>query len=126
VRVPASALVAVAIVIITVPSLLYVAQLAHRAEAGYTILRLQREVRDLRAEQARLLMRVAALKSPGRIEHIATTQLGMVPPRQRQLAAIPMGPAMARIEPSESRNSVMRTLTSWLGRSEAEARERVP
>jgi cell division protein FtsL len=119
-------LVAAAIIIITVPSLLYVAQLAHRAEAGYTILRLQREVTDLRAEQARLLARVATLKSPSRIEQIATTQLGMVPPRQRQLAAIPGGPAIAQVAPSESRGGVIRTLTSWLGRSEAQARERVP
>ena len=127
VRIPASALAAAAILVITVPSLLYVAQLAHRAEAGYTILRLQREVKDLRAEQARLVMHVAALKSPRRIEHIATTQLGMVPPRQRQLAALPLGPVVvARMEPSESRGSVIRTLKSWLGRSEAEARERVP
>jgi cell division protein FtsL len=125
-RIPATALVATAIVIITVPSLLYVAQLAHRAEAGYTILRLQREVADLRAEHARLLMRVATLKSPRRIEQIATTQLGMVPPGQRQLAAIALRPVVARLEPSDSRGSVIRTLTSWLGRSEAQARERLP
>jgi cell division protein FtsL len=118
--------VAAAIVIITIPALLYVAQRANRAEAGYTILRLQREVKDLRTEQSRLLMQAAALKSPRRIEHIATTRLGMVPPRQRQLAALPIGPAVARLAPSDSRGSVMRALTSWLGRSEAEARERVP
>jgi len=124
--VPASALAAAVIVIITIPALLYVAQGANRAEAGYTILRLQREVKDLRAEQARLLMQTAALRSPRRIEHIATTQLGMVPPRQRQLAAVPVGPTVARLEPSDSGGSVMRAFTSWLGRSEAEARERVP
>jgi cell division protein FtsL len=125
-RIPATAWAAAAIVIITVPALLYVAQLAHRAEAGYTILRLQRDVRELRADQARLLMQVAALKSPRRIEQIATTQLGMVAPGQRQLAAIPVEPAAAPVEPSTARRGVIRTLTAWLGRSEAEARERVP
>lgn len=123
-RVHPTAGVMVMAVLLTLPALLYVAQRAHRAEAGYTILGLQREVQQLRAEQARLLMHASSLKSPQRIEYVATTELGMVPPRQRQLAAITIGPAIARVEPPAPSRGALQTLASWLGRGEAEARER--
>jgi cell division protein FtsL len=112
-------------VLLTLPAVLYVSVRAYRAEAGYTILRLQSDLAHLRAEHARLTLQVAALKSPQRIERIATTELGMAPPRRHQLAAITVGPAIARgTEPAEPRG-VMHTLASWLWRSEAEARERL-
>lgn len=111
-------------VLLTLPALLYVSQQTHRAEAGYAILRLQRELTHLRAENARLLSLTSTLKSPQRIEHYATTELGMVPPRQHQLAAITVGPAIARAEPPPPRRGILRHVAAWLGRSEAQARER--
>lgn len=111
-------------VLLTLPVLLYVSQRAYQAEAGYTILRQQRQLTQLRAEHARLLLQTAALKSPQRIEHYATTELGMAPPRQRQLATITVGPAIAHVEAPAERRGILRTLVAWFGRSEAEARER--
>lgn len=110
--------------ILTVPALLYVSQHTHQAEAGYTILRLQDELTHLRAEHARLSSLASALKSPQRIEHYATTELGMAPPRHHQLAAITAGPAIAGVEVPAERRGVIQHLTAWFGRSEAEARER--
>jgi cell division protein FtsL len=110
-------------VLLTSPLLLYVAQSAQRAEAGYAILRLQARVAQLRAENARLQVRVSAMRSPQRIERYATTELGMAPPRQRQLAAIPVGPAIAHVEVPPPRG-FLRQVASWFGRSEAEAKER--
>jgi cell division protein FtsL len=111
-------------VLLTLPPLFYVAQRAQRFEAGYEIVRLQQEVAQLRAENARLLLQVSALKSPQRIEYYATTELGMVPPHQRQLATITVRPAIAQVELPAERPTVLRQLALWFGRSEAEARER--
>ena len=112
-------------VLLTLPAVLYVSQRAHRAEAGYTILRLQKELEGLRAEHERLSRQEVALKSLQRIERIATTKLKMAPPRLRQLTAITVGPAMAKAVEPPARRGVLRQLSSWFGRSEAEARERV-
>ncbi len=111
-------------VLLTLPALFYVSQRATRAETGYSILRLQRELTALRAENARLHSLASALKSPQRIEGYATTELGMAPPRLQQLAAVTIGPAIARVEPPAERRGFLRLLGDWLGRSEAEARER--
>ncbi|MDR7545305.1 MAG: cell division protein FtsL [Armatimonadota bacterium] len=111
-------------VLLTLPAVLYVSVRAYRAEAGYTILRLQGELAHLRAEHARLTLRVAALESPRRIEYYATTELGMAPPRQRQLATITVGPAIARVVQPVEQPTLWRQLAGWFGRSEAEARER--
>lgn len=110
--------------LLTLPAVLYVSVRADRAEAGYKILALQRDVARLRAEHARLSLQVAALKSPQRIESIASKELGMAPPRQRQLAAITVGPAIARVPAPPEARSPLRVLAEWFGRSEAEARER--
>ncbi|MBI3998858.1 MAG: cell division protein FtsL [Armatimonadetes bacterium] len=111
-------------VALTLPALFYVAQRAHRAETGYTILRLQRELSQLRAENARLLAQVSALKSPQRIERYATTELGMAPPRLPQLAAITVGPAIAQVKVPEGRRGGIRRVMELLHwRSEAEAKE---
>jgi hypothetical protein len=112
-------------VLLTLPALFVVSQRAHRAETGYSILRLQRDLAYLRAENARLLSRATALKSPQRIERYATTELGMVPPRLPQLAAVTVGPAVAATDAPTRRRGTLRLLSDWFGRSEAEAREPV-
>lgn len=111
-------------VLLTMPLLLYVAQRTHRAEAGYSILRLQRDLTMLRAENARLVSISLALKSPQRIEQYAVSELGMVPPRQHQLAAITVGPAVAQVQVPTERRGMSGLLAAWFGRNEAEARER--
>jgi cell division protein FtsL len=111
-------------VLLTLPAVLYVRVWADRTETGYTILGLQSQVTHLSAENARLALRVAALSSPQRIEHYATTKLGMAPPRQRQLATITVGPAIAQVVKPSGQRRFWYQLASWFGRSEAEARER--
>ena len=103
------------------PALLYVHQRTEAAATGYTILRLQRELARLESEHARLQATVSALRSPQRIERIAMTELGMVPPRQRQLAAITTAPAVVA-SPAPPR-SLAERLGAWLGLGEAQARE---
>jgi cell division protein FtsL len=110
-------------VLCTLPALFLVAQRVQRAETGYAILRLQREIAQLRADHARLSAQVSALRAPQRIERIATTELGMVPPRQPQLAAITIGPATARVEVSGAPGTLHRLVRIFTDR-EAEARER--
>ncbi len=111
-------------VLLTLLAAHYVSVRAKGAEAGYAIRSLQSDVARERSENARLSLRVAALRSPQRIEHYATTELEMAPPRQRQLATITVGPAIAQVEAPAASRSVWRTLASWFGGSEAEARER--
>jgi cell division protein FtsL len=111
-------------VLLTLLAANFVSVRARGAEAGYSIRRLESKVARARSEHARLSLRVAALRSPQRIEHYATTELEMAPPRQRQLATITVGPAIAKVEAPAASRSVWRTLASWFGRSEAEARER--
>ncbi|MGQ0549577.1 MAG: hypothetical protein ACT4PY_07930 [Armatimonadota bacterium] len=117
--------VMVVAVFLTLPALFYVAQRAHRAETGYTILRLQRDVAQLRADNARLLSLAATLKSPQRIEHYATHELGMTPPRLPRLAAITIRPAIAHVEVPAERRGALSVIGAWLGRNEAEASEPV-
>ena len=122
-RVHPTAGVMVMAVLLTLPALFFVSQRAHRAETGYSIMRLQRDLGHLRAENARLLSKATALKSPQRIERYATTELGMAPPRLPQLAAITVGPAVAEVAVPSERRGALRLLSEWFGRSEAEARE---
>ncbi len=116
----AAAMVVAALVIM--PALLYVAQRTEAARTGYSILRLQRELARLESENARLAAAVSVLRAPQRIEHIATTELGMVPPRQRQLAAITMAPA-ATVQTPAPGPSLAQRVRAWLGLAQAQAHE---
>jgi len=115
----AAAMVVAALAIL--PALLYVYQRTEAAATGYSILRLQRELAGLESEYARLQATVSASRSPQRIERIATSELGMAPPRQRQLAAITTAPAVAA-SPAPPRSLAQR-LGAWLGFGEAQAHE---
>jgi hypothetical protein len=48
--------------------------------AGYEVARLQREHDRLADERARLVIEVATLRAPGRLEQFARQRLGMAPP----------------------------------------------
>ena len=48
--------------------------------AGYELARLQREHDRLADERARLVIEVATLRAPGRLERFARERLGMAPP----------------------------------------------
>lgn len=116
----AAAMVVAALVIL--PALLYVSQRTEAARTGYTILRLQRELAHLESEQARLAAAVSVLRAPQRIEQIATMEFGMVPPHQRQLAAITMAPAVTAQTPAPARSLAQR-IGAWLGLAQAQAHE---
>lgn len=119
----AAAMVVAALAIL--PALLYVFQRTEAAKTGYTILHLQREFALLQSEHARLHATVSSLRSPQRIERIATSELGMVPPRQHQLAAITMAPAVAAALPPAA-PSLLQRIGAWLGLGEAQAHELGP
>lgn len=117
---PAVRTVAVALLIL-LPALSYVYARTQVARTGYAISQLQRDVAVLEADRDRLTAAAAALKTPDRIERIATAELGMAPPRQQQLASLPVSSAAA--EPVETgRRTVWDYLRSVLG-GEAEAHE---
>jgi len=117
----AAALVVAALAIL--PALLYVFQRTEAAKTGYSILHLQRELARLESEYVRLHATVSTLRSPQRIERIATSELGMVPPRQRQLAAITMAPTIAAEPPPATARSLLQRVGAWLGLGEAQAHE---
>ncbi len=118
---PAVRAVAIAVALM-LPAVLYVYEQTQIARTGYLILRVQGEVDALQAERNRLLAAATALKTPERIEHIATADLGMVPPRQQQLATITLAPAAAARPSRTAGPSVWDRLRAWLG-GEAEAHE---
>jgi len=122
-RSPMAAAMVVAALAIA-PALGYVWQQTEAAKTGYTILRLQRELTALQREHARLHATVSTLRSPQRIERIATSELGMVPPRQRQLAAITIPPAIAAAPQPPAARSWQERVAGWLGWGEAQAHER--
>lgn len=117
-----SAAVAVALLIVT-PAIVLVSLRTHAASTGYEILSLRQEIDALQSDNARLLATATALRSLDRVERIATTQLGMAPPRQKQVAAltIPRLPAASRSVP---KSSLWQLVSGWLGAGEAEARTR--
>lgn len=108
--------------VVFLPAVAYVSQRTEAARSGYTILSLREDVSALREDNARLLAAVTALKSPDRIERIAVHDLGMVAPKQQQLAALtlPLAAVASREIPGPS---VWTRLVTWLGLGEAEARE---
>jgi cell division protein FtsL len=117
---PAMRAVGLALVLL-LPAVSYVYARTQVARTGYEILQLQRDVAVLQAERDRLIARAVALKTPDRIEDIATSTLGMAPPRQQQLATLPLAPAVAN-PVGAGRRTAWDYLRSWFG-GEAEAHE---
>jgi cell division protein FtsL len=113
--------VAVALLVV-LPAAFYVYERAQVARTGYLILQLQQEVNALQTQRDRLEATAAALKTPERIERLATAELGMVPPRQQQMAALTLAPVAAAGPVDLGRRSVWDQLRSWLG-GQAEAHE---
>lgn len=120
-RSPAVRALAVAAIVV-LPAIVYVWGETQAARSGYAILSLRQEVGALQTDNARLLATVTALKSPDRIDRIATGELGMVPPKHQQLAALTLPPAVLATHDVPG-PSVWNALARWLGISEAEARE---
>ncbi len=120
-RRPLLSIVAVAVIAV-LPAVTLVSQRTEAARTGYVILGLRQQVEVLAAENARLLATTSALRTPDRIERIATRDLGMVTPRPQQVAALPVaGPTPAAADvPSPT---VWDRLAAWFVRSEAAAGE---
>jgi len=108
--------------LVVLPAAFYVYERAQVARTGYRILQLQHEVNALQTQRDRLIAAAVALKTPERIERIATTDLGMVPPRQQQMAALTVAPAAAAGQVDLGRRTAWDQLRSWLG-GRAEAHE---
>ena len=54
----------------------------------YQISRMERQVRDLRQEEQRMRLEVASLRSPQRIEAVASNDLGMSRPKPGQIVIV--------------------------------------
>jgi len=55
---------------------------------GYEVSQTAREEQELLQENKRLRLELAALKSPARIERMASRDLGLVPPQKEQLIIV--------------------------------------
>ena len=111
-----------AAVLLALPAIVYVGQSTKVARAGYRILSLREDVGVLRAEHARLLAAVTALKSPERIERVALRDLGMIKPDPRQMTALVLPPITLAVQPAEH-STVWQRLGALLLRREAQAAE---
>lgn len=109
-------------VMLVLPAVLYVSEQTRAARAGYVILKLRQDIAAVEADHARLVAAVTAFQSPDRIERIATSALGMVPPHPQQFATLTVAPSPLAMQDAPSR-SVWDRLSAWLGKSEAEAGE---
>ncbi|MDR5683039.1 MAG: septum formation initiator family protein [Armatimonadota bacterium] len=65
---------------------------ATAAQNGYRIRQLRSEIAALTKQNAHLDSQAAALRSPDRIERLATGRLGMRAPNGRELAAVAVSP----------------------------------
>ncbi len=118
-------MVMAAVVLVALPAVVLVAQRTEAARAGYTIRALRHEVETLRVENARLQATASALRAPDRIERIATINLGMIPPRPQQIAALPVA-ALAGVAAIAPAPTVWDRMAAWFVRSEAAAGEPSP
>ncbi len=119
-RSPAARALAVTLLLV-IPAVVYVWQRTEAARSGYAILRLRQDVATLQADHDRLLAAATALKSPDRIERIATKTLGMVPPQHKQLAALTLPPMAIAADTAD--RSIWQRLIAWLSGGQAEAHE---
>lgn len=71
-----------AIFIAAVMALLVTVQSAAIVQAGYDLVQMKAQLAKLEKENELLRLDIAKLKSPQRIQHIATSQLGMVVPER--------------------------------------------
>lgn len=109
-------------VLLALPAIAYVGQSTKAARAGYRILTLRGDVGALRAEHARLLATVTALKSPERIERVALRDLGMIKPHPQQMTALVLPPITLAAQPAAQPTPWQR-LGALLLRREAQAAE---
>lgn len=109
--------------LVVVPAIAYVSQSTAAARTGYAILTLRQEIDALQAENARLVVRVTALKSPERIERVARAGLGMLRPNPAQMAALTL-PSPAVAVPAVAGPTVWQRVGALLLGHEAAANER--
>jgi cell division protein FtsL len=94
--------------IIVVPLLSHVWLEATAAQSGYQIRQLRSEIETLTRQNSQLGTEAASLRSPDRIEQLATSRLGMRPPVGRDLAVVAVSPHA--LAPSASRAATERSL----------------
>lgn len=111
-----------AALLFALPAVIYVNQSTKASRVGYRILTLRAEVRSLEAEHARLLAATTSLKSPDRIEQVATHQLDMVKPESQQMTALILPATTLAVQPP-AQLSLRQRLSALLLKREAEAGE---
>jgi cell division protein FtsL len=104
------------------PFVAYVAAVSNAAHIGYRILQLTQDIAVLESEHERLQATASSLGAPGRIEHLATTRLGLHAPRVGQIAALPLSPIASHHGPTKL-PGLWERLGAYFHRSEAAAAE---
>lgn len=114
------------VTLVALPAVVLVTLRTEAARAGYAILALRHDVEVLRVENARLQATSSALRAPDRIERIATLKLGMVTPRQQQVASLPVAALAGGSVATVPAPTAWDRIAAWFVRSEAIAGERSP
>jgi cell division protein FtsL len=94
--------------IIVVPLLSHVWLEATAAQSGYQIRQLRSEIETLTRQNSQLGTEAASLRSPDRIERLATDRLGMRLPVGRDMAVVAVSPHA--LAPSMPRAATERSL----------------
>jgi hypothetical protein len=104
------------------PFLAYIAATSNAAHTGYRILQLTQDIAALESERERLQAIASSLRAPDRIEHLATTRLGLQAPRAGQIAALPL-PQIASRHAPPTQPGWWERIGAYFHRSEAAAAE---
>lgn len=102
------------------PFIAYVAAVSNAARIGYQILTETQDIAALENDHERLQAIASHLRSPDRIERLATTRLGLRAPGAGQIAALEL-PAPAAQRAPHGAPGLWQRLAGYFHRSEAQA-----
>ena len=79
------------------PLVAYIAAVSNAAHIGYHILEDTQDITALQTDHERLQAIASSLRAPDRIEHLATSRLGLHPPGPGQIAPLPLPDRAAEV-----------------------------
>jgi cell division protein FtsL len=104
------------------PFLAYIAATSNAAHIGYRILQLTQDIAALESDHERLQAIASSLQAPDRIEHLATSRLGLHAPRAGQIGSLSLPQIASRPAPAPQPGWWER-MGAYFHRSEAAASE---
>lgn len=99
--------------------LTYVGQRVHVMNLGYELAALERRLDEALREQEFLMLGIAQARSLDRVEHVATTTLGMVRPSEHQYVVLESNPAdsfTSMASDSEEPRGILNAAIAWVTR----------